>query len=131
MKGSRMRWRRWLIGGVVLLALLLAARSWHDGASYGPAAHTVTVRRGPIVESVVATGKIEPKTKVEIKSKVNGIIKRLMVDAGDAVTEDQVIAELDKEVSEARVKEARANLLAAQATAAKARVEVSSSERDY
>ena len=33
-----------------------------------------------MVKSVVATGKVEPITKVEIKSKANGIIKVLHVD---------------------------------------------------
>ena len=36
-----------------------------------------TVERGTMTRSVVATGKIEPITKVEIKSKANGIIERL------------------------------------------------------
>jgi HlyD family secretion protein len=122
--------RRWIIGGVVLLALLLV-RACHHGASTPGAFHTVAVRRGDIVESVVATGKIEPKTKVEIKAKVNGIVTALPVDAGDPVKEGQIVAELDKEVAEARVKEARAHLLAARAQAEKQRVEVTSAERDF
>jgi len=126
---QRARWR-WVIGGGLVIVLLVALKL-RDGASTDAALHTVVVKRGPIRESVVATGKIEPKTKVDIKSKVNGIVQFLYVDAGDTVTEGQVVAELDKEVAEARVKEARATLLAAQAGAARARVEVSSTERDY
>ena len=38
-----------------------------------------TVERGTMVKSVVATGKVEPISKVEIKSKANGIIKALGV----------------------------------------------------
>ena len=44
------------------------------------ASRIATVERGTMVSSVVATGKIEPITKVEIKSKANGIIKALNVD---------------------------------------------------
>jgi len=44
-----------------------------------------TVERGDIARSVVATGRIEPVTKVEIKSKANGIIKELKVQVGDRV----------------------------------------------
>ena len=40
------------------------------------------VERGPMVRSVVATGKIEPISKVELKSKANGIIERLLVEEG-------------------------------------------------
>jgi HlyD family secretion protein len=74
-----------------------------------------TVERGPMTRSVVATGKIEPITKVEIKSKANGIIERLAVDVDHQVRAGQVLAELDKENLNARLREARANLEAARA----------------
>ena len=41
------------------------------------------VERGDLAKSVVATGKIEPITKVEVKSKASGIVKKLYVDYGD------------------------------------------------
>src|SRR5215813_2000892 len=60
------------------------------------------VQRGDITRSVVATGRIEPITKVEIKSKANGIIKELKVQVGDVVRPGQTLAELDKENLAAR-----------------------------
>lgn len=75
-----------------------------------------TVERGDLVRSVVATGRIEPISKVEVKSKANGIIERLYVDVGDRVRAGQTLAELDKENLAARVREARAALLAAEAS---------------
>jgi len=75
----------------------------------------VAIERGDIARSVVATGKIEPKAKVEVKSKASGIVKRIFVDYGDWVKAGQVLVELDKEELEARVREARASLLAAEA----------------
>jgi len=68
------------------------------------------VEKGDLAKSVVATGKIEPITKVEIKSKASGIVKKLYVDYGDKVTKGQVLAELDKEEIQARVDQARAQL---------------------
>jgi HlyD family secretion protein len=68
-----------------------------------------------MVRSVVATGKIEPITKVEIKSKANGIIEKVLVDVDTVVLPGQVLAELDKENLTARLREARANLQAAEA----------------
>jgi HlyD family secretion protein len=68
------------------------------------------VERGDLAKSVVATGKIEPITKVEIKSKASGIVKKLYVDYGDKVKKGQVLAELDKEEIQARVDQARAQL---------------------
>jgi HlyD family secretion protein len=73
------------------------------------------VEQGTMVRSVVATGKIEPISKVEIKSKANGIIERLLVDVDQIVAPGAVLAELDKENLTARLREARANLQAAEA----------------
>lgn len=73
------------------------------------------VERGDIARVVVATGKIEPRAIVEVKSKASGIVKNIYVNYGDSVRAGQVLAELDKEELEARVREARANLQAAQA----------------
>jgi len=74
-----------------------------------------TVERGDIARSVVATGKIEPLTKVEVKSKASGIVEKILVDAGQHVKQGQVLAELDKEQLRAAVAEASANREAAQA----------------
>lgn len=73
------------------------------------------VERGDIARVVVATGKIEPRAIVEVKSKASGIVKNIYVNYGDTVRAGQVLAELDKEELEARVREARANLQAAEA----------------
>ncbi len=73
------------------------------------------VEQGDIARVVVATGKIEPRAIVEVKSKASGIVKNIYVNYGDSVRAGQVLAELDKEELEARVREARANLQAAQA----------------
>ena len=74
------------------------------------------VERGTMVKSVVATGKVEPITKVEIKSKANGIIKALNADIDLAVKEGDVLVELDKEQLAATLRGAEANLLAARAS---------------
>ena len=55
------------------------------------------VERGDIARSVVATGKIEPRAKVEVKSKASGIVKKIYVDYGDWVKHGQLLVELDKE----------------------------------
>jgi HlyD family secretion protein len=68
-----------------------------------------------MVRSVVATGKIEPITKVEIKSKANGIIKVLPVEVDQEVEAGTVLVELDRENLMARAREARATLQGARA----------------
>ncbi|HSW48985.1 MAG TPA: efflux RND transporter periplasmic adaptor subunit, partial [Bryobacteraceae bacterium] len=73
------------------------------------------ITRGAIARSVVATGKIQPRVKVDVKSKASGIVEKLLADYGDWVKQGQVLAELDKEELRARVRESNATLLAAQA----------------
>ena len=85
---------------------------------------TATVERGDVARSVVATGKIEPIAKVEIKSKANGIIKDLKVDVGETVVEGQVLAELDRDNVAARLREARAALAGSQASLTAAEAEL-------
>src|ERR1017187_866165 len=74
-----------------------------------------SVTRGDLARSVVATGKIEPLVKVEVKSKASGIVEKILADYGDHVKAGQVLVELDKEQLRASVAEAKANLQAAQA----------------
>src|SRR5215475_5129429 len=82
------------------------------------------VQRGDLARSVVAIGKIEPISKVDIKSKANGIIKEIKVQIGDVVQEGQILGELDKDNLQARLHEARAALLGAQANLKAAQAEL-------
>ena len=79
------------------------------------ASKLATAERGTMVRSVVATGKVEPITKIEIKSKANGIIQALRVNVDSVVTEGDVLVELDKDQLLAQQRGAEANLLAARA----------------
>src|SRR5271156_4777254 len=60
------------------------------------------VEKGDLAKSVVATGKVTPITRVEVKSKASGIVKRLLVDYGDRVKKGQLLAQLDKVEIEAQ-----------------------------
>ena len=126
------------LGGVLLLFVVVVS----TGALRKPkpiASEKIVVsEKGDIARSVVARGKIEPLSKVEVKSKANGIIKALLADVGDQVKEGQVLAELDKEDLEAQVREARAtqdgeeaNLQAAIAAEAKARIEAANPDLEF
>ena len=72
------------------------------------------VERGDLAKSVVATGKVEPITKVEIKSKASGIVKKLYVEYGDHVKAGQLLAELDKDEIAAQVRSQKAQLESAE-----------------
>ena len=84
----------------------------------------VPVQRIDLARSVVATGKIEPVTKVEIKSKASGIILHLPVNVGDYVRKGQVICELDKDDLLPRHREALAAHAVAEATLKSAKADL-------
>ncbi len=84
----------------------------------------VPVRVGDITRGVIAVGRVEPRTRVEVKSKANGIIRKLHVDVNDPVEAGQVIIELDKEILSARLAEAEGKLRQAQARVELARADI-------
>jgi HlyD family secretion protein len=117
-KNGRKKRRRWIVLGSMTLALVgvvvIATAALRPTHTIAPD-KLAGVERGDIARSVVATGKIEPLTKVEVKSKASGIVEKIYLDAGDKVKTGQVLAELDKEQLHASVAESRANLEAAEA----------------
>ncbi len=127
-KNGRKRRRRLILGGIILLVLIGAGigvyAALRPNNQIDPA-KLASVDKGDIARSVVATGKVQPLAKVEVKSKASGIVKKIYVDYGDTVKTGQVLLELDREQLEANVREGRATLQAAQAAeeAAKATYE--------
>jgi len=111
-----------VVGVVLLFAGGLAAFS-RGGTKIDPS-KLAKVEKGDLAKSVVATGKVTPIVKVEVKSKASGIVKKLLVDYGDVVKKGQLLAQLDKVEIEAQVEQSQAALLAAEAN-------LSSSQADY
>jgi hypothetical protein len=64
---------------VVLLASAVYVVRLAKGSTVDPN-RLAKVTRGDVARSVVATGKIQPITKVEVKSKASGIVEKLYVD---------------------------------------------------
>lgn len=123
-------WRRpvvWVAAAVVLAALVLAAWLAVRPGSAQPRYLTETVRRGPLVVKVTATGTLQPTNKANIGSELSGTVAVVHVDVNDRVRRGQVLAELDTSRlrdqvarSRAALEVAQANLRQAQATAAEA-----------
>jgi HlyD family secretion protein len=84
---------------------------------------TAVAERAPIERLVVATGTIEPEKKVEVRPRISGIIEKIHVDDGDEVEKDALLVEIDRELLDAQVTEARSRLEAS-------RVEQRYAERD-
>ena len=110
--------RFWVWLGVVLAVIVIGAAvalaRMVSGTSIDPN-KIAKVTRGDVARSVVATGKIQPITKVEVKSKASGIVEKLFVDINNKVHKGQPLAELDQQEITAQVEAQRAQLAAAQA----------------
>lgn len=101
----------------VIILIVVGAVAATRGGNHIDSSKLARVERGDLAKNVVATGKIQAITQVDVKSKASGIVKKLLVDYGQPVKQGQVLAELDKEEIQARVNQQRALLEAAEAAA--------------
>ncbi len=131
--GKHNKKKRWMIIGIVSVAVvalvIVAVAATRGGTKIDPT-KLAKVEKGDLAKSVVATGKVTPITKVEIKSKASGIVKKLYVDAGDKVHTGQVLAELDRDEIQAQVNSSRAQLVSAEATAQGSEADLKRAEVD-
>ena len=115
MRRSKRFWI-WLSAGVVVIVLLggFGIVRLAKGSGIDPN-RLAKVTKGDVARSVVATGKIQPITKVEVKSKASGIVEKLYVDINNHVTKGQPLAQLDQQEIVAQVEAQRAQLASAEA----------------
>ena len=117
---SRSRKRLWIILAVVVCVLagggFIAAKSLGGSSPLDPS-QLATAEVGDIARSVVATGKVQPITEVEVKSKASGIVTKLDTDINQTVRKGQVLAQLDQEEILDQVAAQKAQLAAAQSSA--------------
>lgn len=123
-KKKRHRFLYITISLLLLAAVVLGITAATRGGNHIDPSKIATVEQGDLAKSVVATGKIEPITKVDVKSKASGIVKKLLVDAGQHVNQGQLLAELDRDEIQAQVNQARAQLQAADANLGAARADL-------
>ena len=115
LKRSKKIWI-WLGVGlvVVVIGASVALARMVSGSPIDPN-RIAKVTRGDVARSVVATGKIQPITKVEVKSKASGIVEKLFVDINNKVSKGQPLAQLDQQEILAQVEAQKAQLAAAEA----------------
>jgi HlyD family secretion protein len=118
---ARRKRRFWIWLAVIVVVILGAAgvalARMVSGGSLDPN-RIAKVTKGDVAKSVVATGKIQPITKVEVKSKASGIVEKLFVDINNHVTKGQPLAQLDQQEIQDQVDAQKAQLAAAEANVA-------------
>jgi HlyD family secretion protein len=110
----------WLWTGLIVLvvvaALGIAVSARGNTTKFEPS-QLGKAELGDIARSVVATGKVQPITKVEVKSKASGIVTRLDTDINAQVKQGQVLAQLDQQEILDQVAAQKAQLAAAESNA--------------
>ncbi len=114
--GVRKR-RRWIAPLILVVAVIGVIVFFAKRGGAGPKeldpSLISTVKRGDLAIEVLETGKVQPREKVEIKSKVAGQVLKVFVDAGDKVKKGQLLLQLDPVDYERQVARTDADVAAA------------------
>src|SRR5437660_8135652 len=106
--------RNLVIAAIVLLIAAFFVFS-RFGRSNAAQFQTATVTRGPITQTVTATGTLNPVVNVQVGSQVSGNIQKLFVDFNSKVKAGEVVAQIDPALFKATVTQAEGDLASAQA----------------
>ena len=116
---------------VVFVLIVVVFLSVNGNGNEGVPVETAKVDRQKIIETVTATGVIQPQTQVKISADVAAKIIHLPVKEGDWVEKGQLLVELDRERFLAAVEQTQANLRATEATANLVKQNMVKSEKDF
>ena len=120
----------WIAVGVVVVGAGAGAMIMSGGDEDLLEVQTATVGLETIVQTVNATGRIQPKTQVRISADVSGKIIALHVEEGQWVEAGTLLVELDSERYLASVESAEASVRSAQANAKLVRQNMLKAEKD-
>jgi len=85
---------------------------------------TAKVSRGDVVQGIVATGRLQAVTTVQVGSQVSGTIKTLNADFNSQVKRGQVVAELEPSLFQTQVEQAEATVVRGRADVERSKVQL-------
>ena len=108
----------WIVGVLGVALLGSGAFWWWSQRSAADAVQyrSAKIERGSLLATVSASGAVNPVTQVSVGTQVSGQIKDLLVDFNSEVKAGQLIAVIDPETFQYRVRSAQADVDAARAT---------------
>ncbi|HYC32132.1 MAG TPA: efflux RND transporter periplasmic adaptor subunit [Gemmatimonadales bacterium] len=119
------------VGTVLLVAGGVIAWRINEKKNAGAEVRMEQVSRRDLVAAVTASGKIEPKTSVDISADITGRIVRIAVREGDVVTRGQFLLQIDPAEYQAAVTRAEAVVASTQATLLQTRASRDQAEREW
>ena len=139
--------KSYLIASVAVLSVAVGGLWWWSQKSAADAVEyrTGKVERGNLQATVAASGAVNPVALVTVGTQVSGQIKELLVDFNSEVKAGQLLARIDPETFEYRVRSAQAdvdasraavmtaqaNALAVQTQVSRAQVDLDEARRDF
>jgi HlyD family secretion protein len=118
----------WIAGAVVLALAGGGAWWWTQRAKTEDVSYrTAKIERGNLQATVSASGAVNPVTQVSVGTQVSGQIKELYVDFNSEVKAGQLIALIDPETFDYRVRSAQADLDSARAAVLTAQANIAAS----
>lgn len=110
--------RKYLIYGIALLAIFGIGYKMLNRSAGGTVYKTQKIENGDIMESITASGTINPLSTVSVGSQASGRIAEIYVDYNSVVKKDQLLALIDQENAKATVQQREAALEIAKAQVA-------------
>lgn len=115
--------------GVAVLIVGLVVISAGARRDRGQEVRFEKVGRRDLVAAVTASGKIQPKKKVDISADITGRITKIAVHEGDLVTQGQFLLQIDPTIYQANLEQASATMASSQAAAVQAKANQDQAER--
>ncbi|MCG3120067.1 MAG: Macrolide export protein MacA [bacterium] len=118
-------------GIVVIIAAAVVASLMKKNGNKALEVEASPVKRQRVVETVTATGKVQPHIQVKISADVSAKITKLAVKEGDWVEKGDFLLELDRERYVAAAERAEASLKSSESDAKLAKESMMKAEKDY
>jgi HlyD family secretion protein len=125
--------KRWIMAVVLVVAVSAGGFAyWQHKKTVAntPRYRTARVERGDVVQTVRATGTIQPIKLVDVGTQVNGPIRKLYVDYNSLVKTGDLVAQIDSTTYEARLAQDRASLIQSQANVEQTRAKLVQAEKE-
>lgn len=126
---QRTKWSLGVVALIVLGAVMVIGASKRGNKATEVRVESVQAR--DLVASVTASGKVQPRTKVDLSADISGKIVRLAVQEGDLVAKGQFLLEIDPTQAAAAVERQQAALASARADLVRAKASLDQAQSVY
>lgn len=124
----------WIVSIIILLLILLVVgkkKGWFGDDGKYKEVELTKIEKLKVVETVSATGKIQPEIEVKLSSEVSGEIIELPIKEGQKVEKGDLLVRINPDLIQARVNQSQAGLQQVKAQLTQAEASLKNSKRNY